>query len=166
MEEREMVTVTLLGIPVALWQQADQESKDLMREFALILLSEDNVESSVPVRLKDLIEELERSYGSLTNVQTARLQQAGQSGEAVIDRLDYRLPRSVGPDVKRLATALDEADEYCMAGQHLLSLATSPVSKAFREWFFDEINRQLEGGLPVPWSDSTFAAAVRESSDR
>jgi len=34
------------------------------------------------------------------------------------------------------------------------TLATPPEYLAFREWFFGEIVRQLDGNPPIPWRDS------------
>lgn len=159
--DRELVSIVLLDLPVDLWALADDEGKDLMREFTLITLQEVH-DSEVPQRLLDLVAELEESYGNLGDEQTARLVRARAAGEAEIDRLEYRLPATVAADIERLATMLDEADDYCRQGKHLLSLASSPGAKAFRDWFLDEMLIQLEGGNPTPWPLSAYSDRAQE----
>jgi anti-anti-sigma factor len=54
--------------------------------------------------------------------------------------------------VVRLRELLDEADEYCRAGEHLVTLAAPPLERAYREWFIGEFIRQAAGGSPQPWA--------------
>jgi len=158
----ELVAVVLLDLPVAIWERADDEARDLMRELAVIALNRDREVADVPSQLMDLIEELERDYGAIGHDQARRLAAARAAGESVIDRLEYRLPRRSAADIRRLAEALDAADEYCRQGEHLLSVATSAPSKAFRHWFLGELITQLAGGTPTPWPLSRFAAIAHE----
>jgi hypothetical protein len=158
----EMVSVTLLEVPVEVWSRADDEAKDLMREFALIALNRDRSEPDVPTQLMNLIEELQQSYGSLGREQEIRFSRARSEQEEVIDRLDYLLPKGSDHDIRRLGEKLDQADDYCRSGQHLLSLASTPSAKAFRNWFLGEFEAQLNGADPIPWPRSPHAVAARE----
>jgi polyhydroxyalkanoate synthesis regulator phasin len=158
----ELIPVVLLDLPVAIWERADDEARDLMRELAVIALNRDREVADVPSQLTDLIDELERDYGAISHDQARRLVQAQAARELVIDRLEYRLPRRAADDIRRLAEALDAADEYCQQGEHLLSVASSPVAKAFRDWFLGELATQLAGGEPTPWPLSRYAAVVGE----
>lgn len=157
----EVVRVSLLDIPVPIWERADDEGKDLMREFTLIVLNGDR-NADAPSQLLDLIEELERDYGTIGRAQAERFERARSEEEPVIDCLDYDLPRRSARDIVRLADALDAADEYCREGEHLLSLAASPATKAFRDWFLGELVTQLNGGEPTPWPQSRHAAVIRQ----
>ena len=47
---------------------------------------------------------------------------------------------------------LDEADDYCRAGETLLTLATPAPALAFRRWFLGEFVRQAAGEPPRPWT--------------
>ena len=47
---------------------------------------------------------------------------------------------------------LDEADESCTRGDHLLTLAT-PEELRFRCWFIGEFVAQINGAPPTPWPD-------------
>ena len=51
-----------------------------------------------------------------------------------------------------LRAALDAVEDYCRTGRHLLTLAAPPDVAAYRRWVFDEFERQIAGGAPVPWS--------------
>ena len=164
--EFELTTVSLRGVPVPVWQRADEEAKDLLREFTLIALEERPSGLDVPERLLELVDELRETYGAVGNEQANRLSEAVNLGEAEIERLDYEVPVGIEPDLDRLAAALDEADEYCRRGEHLLSLASSPAAKAFRDWFFEEFRRQLAGMEPTPWALSPVAARLGEIAAR
>lgn len=159
----EILPVVLLNVPVGLWERTDEEGKDLMREFTLITLQESH-DASVPQRLLDLVSELEESYGTVGEEQSARLERARAAGEMEIERLEYRLPPAAAADIERLAAMLDEADDYCRQGKHLLSLASSPAAKAFRDWFLDEMLIQLSGGEPTPWPLSPYCARAQEGA--
>ena len=46
---------------------------------------------------------------------------------------------------------LEEADDYCRRGDHLLTLATPEEERRFRRWFIGEFVDQIEGKPPTPW---------------
>jgi hypothetical protein len=52
---------------------------------------------------------------------------------------------------------LDEVDEFCRQGKHLLTLATPPELVAYRRWYLGEFIAQLAGRPATPWPD--YAAA-------
>lgn len=156
------VTIRLRQFPIALWVRTDDETRDLMREFALIAI--DRNEQEVPHRLLELVADLGQSYGSLGLEQTARLEKARDDQVEFLDEIAYEVPPSIGPDIVRLGTMLDEADDYCRQGEHLLSLASSPAAKAFRDWFIDEFIRQLGGEDPTAWPESSYARQLANAS--
>ncbi|MHB8437152.1 MAG: hypothetical protein ACYDBS_11795 [Acidimicrobiales bacterium] len=159
---RAVVSIRLLEVPVTLWARADDEAKDLMRELALIVLNRERAEIDVPSRLLGLIEELQMNYASLGVEQTLQLQRARADEQAVVEEVSYLLPEGLENDIEHLASLMDEADEYCRRGEHLLSLTTTSASKAFRDWFFDEFRTQLRGGEPTPWPKCRFATDAHE----
>lgn len=171
----DLVTVRLLQVPLPLLTAAQQASDELMREFTLIAsqLRRDPVDSSgngpedrnrpadtshpsgegrlLPARLVSIVETLNAGYGPFTGEQDAVIDQAVASGEPVLPELTYKVPSSAAAAAVTLSHLLDEADEYCQAGQHLLTLATPPELVAFRRWFLEEFPRQTRGLEPVPW---------------
>lgn len=58
----------------------------------------------------------------------------------------------------RLESLLDEADEFCRAGD-LLTLAATGEGVAFRRWFLHEFVRQIDGRPPRAWSSVREGAA-------
>lgn len=147
--------VHLLGLPVALWSQAQEHSDELLREFTLIAqqLHDGDGHREVPGRLVRLVQALTARYGSLTAHQDAELAAAVASGRAVIDRLTFQVPPEAADDATQLGALLDEADDYCRSGRHLLTLATPAELVRFRHWYLDQFIHQLGGQAPAPWCD-------------
>jgi hypothetical protein len=148
-----MVAVAILGIPVAIWARTQEHIDELLREFTLIAaqLREDPEPAGVPQRLLELVEQLAAQYGGLNTDQEHRLADAAQQGLVEID-LVYQVPPQAAEASRWLLEILDEADAYCLAGEHLLTLATPPEMKQFRRWFLYEFIRQLGGAAPTRFS--------------
>lgn len=157
MSEVALHEVRLLGVPMALHAAAQEHSAELMREMYLIAQQlhasgGDGVDEHLPVRLVELVEALTGEYSGWTVSQDRQLDDAAASGVESID-LVYQIPIGAGAAAEHLGGMLDEADEYCRAGQHLLTLATPPELLRFRQWFLGEFIRQLAGEPPTPWSE-------------
>ena len=144
----DLVEVHVLGLPVPLWSRSQEQHDALLREFALIAAG--GAAQQLPVRLLDLLEDLDRQYGDLSSEQQRRLDRAARNGVHSID-LVYRLPPGVGPAALALAALLDEADDYCRQGRHLLTLAAEPDVVAFRRWYLGAFAEQSAGLPAVPW---------------
>ena len=142
--------VRLVDLPIPLHNRTSQHIDALQREFELIRLASPE-ERSAPHRLLELIEQLQSEFGEFGAASRQQLSEAAERGAESID-LTYHLPIEAGDAARRLGDLLDEADEYCRAGQHLLTLVTPIDVLAYRQWFLDEFSRQLDGGDPVPWS--------------
>lgn len=148
----KLVDVRLIGFPIPTFQRAQEHSDALMREFSLILLSEDH---DVPRRLLRLIQELSNEYTHMT-VETDRTRdEAVERGDESVD-LTYRVPAQVGPAARHLGELYDEADDYCRSGEHLLTMASTPEVVRFRRWFLDQFVDQAAGRPPVAWRDYRF----------
>lgn len=149
-EEREHVTIRLIGFPLQLSHQLREHFEELVREFAILAvgLSEPD-HDPVPRRLLDIIARLTGRYGSITEAVAAGREDAIARGERSLD-LHYRLPRSAQVEVAELAQCLADVDDYCRRGA-LLTLATPPEGIVFRSWYLGEITRQIDGAEPVPW---------------
>lgn len=152
MTDGELVDVVVRQVPVRLWQKSQEHSDELMREFMLIESDRGRQggPEDVPSRLVGLIEELTVQYAGFSEAQEQMLVDAAAEGRDSID-LHYQLPPGVGGAAAHLSELLDEADEYCRRGKHLLTLATPQPQVAFRRWLLDEFVRQVGGGDPVPW---------------
>jgi hypothetical protein len=152
--DADLVAVRVLRIPVPIWASTQEHIDELLREFTLIAaqLGESGGGRDVPVRLIELIEELTQQYGGLNTDQENRLAAAADEGIQEID-LVYKVPATASGASLRLQEILDEADAYCLAGTHLLTLATPPDLTRFRRWFLDEFINQLSGAAPVPYPE-------------
>jgi hypothetical protein len=157
-------SVRIIGLPVPLWAKAQEEVDDLFREFALIALGDRPGDRELPQRLGAILQELSQRYGHIGGTQEARLQQASEEGLAEID-LVYEVPTDIRGAVRGLGDLLEEADEYCRRGRHLLTLASSEDARAFRCWFLEEFERQVDGEAPTSWRDSRWALELAEQDD-
>jgi len=156
-DDSAMVEVRLLGMPLALRARATEHDQDLLRELMLVRVGADQPEvASVPARLLDLAEELRGSYGGFSARQDDLMEEAFDRGEESID-LTYTVPVHTAGFIQRVRAALDAVEEYCRTGRHLLTLAAPPDVAAYRRWVFDEFERQIAGGDPVPWSPAMVA---------
>ncbi|HEU5035256.1 MAG TPA: hypothetical protein VFT62_10950 [Mycobacteriales bacterium] len=153
-EHPDLVRVELLGLPVPLWQRSQEHTDELIREFTLIASERrygDSEQHAVPHRLIALIDDLTTQYSGFSEANEQQLVEAAARGSESLD-LVYVLPPAAGQAAEHLGQLLDEADEYCRRGQHLLTLATPEDQAAFRRWFLEEFPRQIAGAEPRPWT--------------
>jgi len=150
-----LATVRIVNVPMAVYILASEHGDELMRELALIAARSHSGggpdASAVPVRLTGLVEELRARFSGFTLGPTSALGEAAGRGDATIDVV-YTLPREAGQAASDLGVLLDEADEFCRAGD-LLTLSTPPEAVAFRRWFLGEFVRQVDGHPPISWPD-------------
>lgn len=154
-----LVPVHILELPVPLAAQAQQHFEELMREFALIStgIEGHEVEHHVPRRLLDLVEALVQQFGGTTGAAEQRLADAIDRGDDVIADHVLEVPPEAGPASRALGDLIDEADEYCRRGDHLLTLATPDELVEYRRWYLGQVVDQLDGKPPVPWSQHLAA---------
>jgi hypothetical protein len=149
----DLVDVWVLNFPLEVFGRAQEHADGLLREFALIAQdwASDNVQT-LPERLLAIVDELGVGYGGVSTEPEAERDAAIDRGEKFVD-LHYRVPRAAAAASAHLGSVLDQADEYCRSGHHLLSLTTPHESLVFRRWLIGEIINQVAGAAPVPWSD-------------
>ena len=165
-----MITVRLLDLPLDLLDRAQQASEELMREFTLIAAGlarrADGPDPArhLPARLVRIVQTLNAGYGPYTVAQDEQLAASIRAGLPHLDEVVYRVPSSAAGAARALGEMLDEADEYCRAGRHLLTLATPPNLVAFRRWFLGEFERQAAGAPAQPFA-AYLAAAWRGTTE-
>jgi hypothetical protein len=152
----QLIEIRVLRLPLDVWKRAQEHVDGLLREFMLIA-QDDDARAATPGRLLDLIEHLNAGYGEFSDEQRRRMEAAAERGEAEID-LTYHLPPAVAGAARQLGDMLDEADDYCSRGDHLLTLATPAEALRFRKWFITEFVDQVDGRPPTPWPDYTGGA--------
>lgn len=150
----ELVDVHLLELPVPLWAKTQQLTDELLREFALAAAQADDADAHhLPARLTDLIERLTARFDGVSTVQDEQLFAAAAAGQDVVDDLVFRIPPAGASASRELGDLLEEADQYCREGQHLLTLAAPDDVVRFRRWYLWSFVRQIGGAPPVAWPD-------------
>jgi hypothetical protein len=146
-----LVTVRLLGVPVALHAQSSEHTEELMREFTYLRAQAvDPDGASVPSRLLDLVDELNTRYDNFAGQQQAEVNTAVERGDATID-LVFIVPADIAKGMRDLVNLLDEADEFCRDGGALLTLETPVRIVTYRQWAVDQFERQCAGLPPTRW---------------
>ena len=153
----DLYEVRVLQLPVPLWSRSQEQHDALMREFALMSVpsEESERERHVPTRLAQLIDTLTADFEGVSTEQEQQLYDAAAAGQPVIEELVYRLPRAAVPASQALGAMLDEADEFCRQGKHLLTLAADEELVRFRRWYLAQFIDQADGKPPVAWPDYT-----------
>ena len=158
-----LITVELLELPIAVHLRASEHTEALFREFEIIRRG-DTATDSVPARLHALIDELDGQFSAFTAEPRDQLRLAIDAGAPSVD-LEYRVPPAAIEAAARLRALLDEADEYCRAGQHLLTIATPPDAAAYRNWFLGEFIDQAAGQPARPWSSAFVTQDVDDEQE-
>lgn len=148
----ELVVVRLVRLPLHLMRVASEHQDELKREFSLIQQSSSLDEASVPRRLLRLVDELAEHFAAFSEEPRSTLAAALERGDETID-LEYRIPAQAREACLHLGELLDEADEFCRNGEHLLTLATAEGPLLLRRWFLGEFVAQIDGAEPTPWDE-------------
>lgn len=149
----ELVTVRLLQVPVALRGRSMQHGEELVREMTLVAQQSAEQGHSLPTRLVELAQDVRTNYGALTAAADVAYAEAAARGDEVIEEIVYQVPDTMAAFIKHIGELLEEADAYCRAGQHLLTLATPHEVATYRAWSLQEFERQLSGLPPTPWPE-------------
>jgi hypothetical protein len=154
----ELHRIELLGLPVALHARTQEHNAELMREMYLISHQVSEPDDAavdhqeLPARLLAVVAELGQRFAGFTTAQDLRLIEAANEGLAELD-LVYGLPTQAASAAQHLSDVFDEADEFCLAGQHLLTLATPADLVLYRHWFLSQLIEQLRGIPATSWHD-------------
>jgi hypothetical protein len=151
-DTQQLVVVELRRLPVALQARAAEHAEELQREFVLIAegLQHSEGRTPLPRRLLDLVEVVKREFGGFTTEQEDVFDEAVRAGVPTID-LTFRVPPTAAQAAVAIGDLLDEADEYCRQGRHLLTLATPPDLVVYRRWYLQQFVDQIDGAAPTPW---------------
>jgi len=143
------VSISLLGVPVALFRLSSDYHEELMRECSLLLVKEPSEHAEVPGRLLQIAEEMRGRYQPLVSPES-QVEAAEARGENVVD-LTFSMSESVGDDVGRLRELLEAAEAYSVRGK-LLTMAPPTEVRRFRRWYVREVVEQLGGAPPRKWT--------------
>jgi anti-anti-sigma factor len=148
----DLIQIRLIGVPIAVQQQSSEYYDGLTREFELIRQS-DTATETVPVRLLTLIDELSNRFDQFSERPRTVMEEAAESGGTTVDVL-YELPADAPTAIQDLLRLLDEADDYCRAGKHLVTTAAPPVIVAYRHWFLGQFVEQPAGQPAKSWAEA------------
>lgn len=151
--EAGLVPVHLLGLDLAVYGRGAEHMDELLREFTY--LSPETESGSVPRRLLELVAELRRAYTPVTARTDAELEAARARGDQTVD-LTFHVPPEARALSIHLGQLLDEADDYCRAGD-LLTLETPADALALRRWYLGQFVAQIDGAPPTSWPDAGYA---------
>jgi hypothetical protein len=157
--DEALVQIHFLDFPVPVAARFDEHFEGLHREFALIAASSED-DHHVPVRLLTVVDTVMAAYDGLNDEAGERVDQAIAAGARSIPDHVVQLPPSAAPVVQAFEQLLEEADEYCRQGRHLLTVPSPPDVVAFRRWYRDQVVTQLAGGQAVPWPSSEHARSL------
>jgi anti-anti-sigma factor len=158
----DFLEIRLFGVPLAVQRQTAEHYDALLREFELIRQS-DEASDTVPARLLTMIDELTARFEQFSEHPRTVFEAAQEQGGTTVD-LVYSVPRDVVDACRRLLDLLDEADEYCLAGDHLVTLASPPVVRTYRDWFLGEFVEQAKGRAPRSWADAEPEIGQQQAS--
>jgi PAS domain S-box-containing protein len=158
----DTVTVRLLGAPVRLFPAMQQHTDALLREYTLIAMESSDTPVPPPIQI-DL---------NSVSEQVAAATAAG----SVTTELLLDVPATARGSVLETCEVLEHADSLAADGR-LLHTSALPEVRGCRNWFFDQLLTQLDGGEPDPWvitmatddvapaDDVDFGAVLDELSD-
>ena len=131
--------VRLEDLPVGPLLQLRRHTDDLLHEFRVIAsgMSTGALDAEVPRRLATLVETLNERYASQRLIGRQVVDEAAARGDETVT-IELMLPVEAAPAVEEYARLLEEADEYCRAGQ-LLTLAPPRELVELRRRILDEL---------------------------
>ncbi|MDQ6648579.1 MAG: hypothetical protein M3Z02_00430 [Actinomycetota bacterium] len=144
----ELHEVRLLNLPVRLLAAGREHHDELVHEFSLLAIADEEQRGSVPTRLLELVEALGARYAAAERPDEL-VDEALSRGEQVID-LTYRVPAHVVDAVDTLDRLMAEADAFCRE-ERLLTPPRPPLIEQFSSWYLDEFRRQVAGAPPRAW---------------
>lgn len=142
------VRIRLIGVPLAVMFEAEQHHDGLLREFSFLAGSR-----HLSARLEALAQEVEAHFGAEAERVKTEVDAAAAGGRDTVD-LSVEQSRAAWEALDRLLQLLDEADGHCQRVE-LLTLASSPAVRRLRNWYGQELRRQMDGGPPTPWDDAS-----------
>ena len=146
----QTVQVRLLGAPVRLFPAMQQHTDALLREYTL--MSMQAAEPRVPPRL-DV--DLNPLAGQVT---------AASAAGSITTELLLDVPAAARRSVVEVCDVLEHADALAANGR-LLNTPPLPEVRGCRDWFFDQLLTQIDGGEPEPWVTPMATDEVQSATD-
>jgi anti-sigma regulatory factor (Ser/Thr protein kinase) len=148
-DNRGLMTVKLLGVPVRVLAASREHHDGLMREFRLLALAEAPAGHDLPARLVELTQALGVRLAAAGSRPDEDFDRALEQGLDTVD-LVYRVPPAATDGARQLESMMSEADEFCRSAQ-LITLARTPVMIRFGQWYLGQFREQLAGRPATRW---------------
>lgn len=148
----EMLSLRLLGLPVATTLGLQRRDEELRREARLLSFAHQD-HYPLAGELTEAFVQLEAVLPLAISEGASR---AAADGRESID-LTVEVARAATPIFEGFLELMDRADEFCRA-ERLLSLARSPHQKRFQMWLLSELIGQTSGNSPTRWPGRPGAA--------
>ena len=163
----DTVPVELLNVPLLLHLAWHQHAEALLREYLLINIGDDqgfealqaHAASSEAIAL--LHQHIEHPH--LSEDADELMAYATEPGVSSARQV-LPVPAESRENFRVLGDTLDAALQLAETGAFLTS-PTQPEIRTFRRWICDEVERQSEGGEPIPWMEDDDATAPTERSE-
>lgn len=145
--------VRLIAVPVWLALASEINLDALVREFQMIEAA--GAPDDHPADLVELARKFLDEFASPRLTGQLALRAALRGGDRLLDA-DLLVPPAVIADLARMGQVLDGISAYCERGE-LLALAPSPEVRQFRQWYVEEVTRQVGGEEPRPCPFTSLA---------
>lgn len=153
MTEAQLQPISLRRLPLPLWHESRRWFEELLREFAVIA---SEVEDTTPRDLLAFVDQTTERFGQFSEASNLALESAHAAGDAELD-LELRLPAGAAPVAGELRLLIERAREFCRRGD-LLTMEPAPEVFEFVEWYLAELENQLAGAKPRPWTSQPAAS--------
>ena len=149
-ESEPRYSVRLGAVPTDLLLAAKAHIDNVVREFTLARADPASGDPEIEAHFAELIETVTRGFADARTAIKRQAVEAAARGD-VQTELVLTLPVSAADAGEQYLAALDEADGYARAAR-LLTLATPPAHRVFRQWYVqalvDQLRAQARGEQP------------------
>lgn len=146
------VEIQFLGLPIETYLEMGEHNDAVMRELEMIIQSSHNPGSvELPRRLVELASQARTTFAPAAERVRSQVDEVIARGDAAID-LRVRVPLAGWETLLELGHQLNELDRFCEEGD-LLTLASPSRIRQLRAWFVHELEVQMRGEPPTPWSE-------------
>ncbi len=134
-------TVRLGAVPTDLLLAAKAHIDNVVREFTLARSDSKSTDPEIRRHFTELVETVTRGFADARAAIKRQAVEAAARGD-VQTELVLTLPLSAAGAGEQYLAALDEADGYARAAR-LLTLASPPAHRVFRQWYVQSLVNQL-----------------------
>ena len=145
-DESELLSIHLLGMPVQLFATLRRHFYELGRELRLLAITDGD---AYPLSVEFSETYLQVEYERRQAVGVEALDQAIADGRESVD-LDYLVLPNAPQTMRRLSDLLAAVYEQ-LSGKVLLSVRPPDDVLDFEQWYFGEFTRQAAGEEPIRW---------------